>query len=57
MIHEGMYAWHTIAAGVMGRAQLLWEACSLLDPQPTPTKGGKLPLFYIQTGTRHLTVK
>ena len=42
MIHGGMYAWHTFTAGVMGRAQLLWEAFSLLDGQPTPRKGGKL---------------
>lgn len=57
MIHEGMYTWHTLTVGVMGRAQLLWEAFSLLDWQPTPTKGGRLPLFYIQTGTHHMTLK
>ena len=42
MIHGGMYAWHTLAAGMMGRAQLLWETFSLLDGQALLMKGGKL---------------
>ena len=41
MIHGGMYAWHTLAAGMMDRAQLLWGAFSLLDGQALLMKGGK----------------